>query len=254
MWLPPALLLLCLPGCLSLGGSGFVRGTEGSSLTIRCWYEEGYKDYNKYWCRGEHDTDCDKIVETGGGEREQRDGRVSIQDNPNTRTLTVTMRNLHVADAGPYWCKIQTLWIFDAWSRDPSFRVQVSVSPGPTARRTTPAATPATFLEVITGQNASTNRVPSSCPGVPLSTVFFFLFLVLVKVPLLLSILGVVLCVSRRPTGPGRRRSQPDHGGPPDHWGPPCHVPAPGKPCPGTQPFGLDGRDLWALQSRTRRQ
>lgn len=104
----------------------------GSSLTIRCWYEEGYKGYNKYWCRGEHDIDCDKIVETEGEERERRNGRVSIQDNAHARTLTVTMRNLHAADAGSYWCKIQTVWILDAWSRDPSFRVQVSVSPGET--------------------------------------------------------------------------------------------------------------------------
>ncbi|XP_036922160.1 CMRF35-like molecule 2 isoform X2 [Sturnira hondurensis] len=258
MRLPLALLLLCLPGCLSLGGPSSVRGTAGSSLTVRCWYEESYKGYNKYWCRGEYDTDCNKIVETEGEEREQRNGRVSIQDNPDTRTLTVTMRHLHVADAGSYWCKIQTVWILDAWSRDPSFRVQVSVSPGPTTRPITPAATPATFPEMITGQNVSTNRVPSSCPGVPLSTVYFLL-LVLTKVPLLLSILGAVLCVSRCQTGPGRRRSQPDHEGPPDHGGPPeheelpRHAPAPGKPCPGI-PFRLDERDLWALHSRTRRQ
>lgn len=121
---------LCFPGCLSLGGPTFVTGTTGDSLTIRCRYEKDYKGYNKYWCRGQHDTDCNKIVETRGTEREERNGRVSIRDDADDLTLTVTMKNLNAADAGSYWCKIQTVWILDEWSRDPSFQVQVSVSPG----------------------------------------------------------------------------------------------------------------------------
>lgn len=121
---------LCFPGCLSLVGPRFVTGTMGDSLTIWCRYEKDYKGYNKYWCRGQYDTDCNKIVETQGTEREERSGRVSIRDNADSLTLTVTMENLNAADAGSYWCKIQTVWILDEWSRDPSFQVQVSVSPG----------------------------------------------------------------------------------------------------------------------------
>lgn len=107
-----------------------MTGTEGNSLTIRCRYEEGYQGYNKYWCRGQYDTDCDKIVETQGTEREKRNGRVTIRDNVDDLTLTVTIERVHAGDAGSYWCKIQTVWILDEWSRDPSFQVQVSVSPG----------------------------------------------------------------------------------------------------------------------------
>ncbi|KAF6092810.1 CD300e molecule [Phyllostomus discolor] len=249
MWLPPALLLLCLPGCLSLGGPSVVRGTVGSSLTVRCWYEEGYKGYNKYWCRGEHDTDCNKIVETDGEERERRNGRVSIQDNAHARTLTVTMRNLHAADAGSYWCKIQTVWILDVWSRDPSFRVQVSVSAAPrTTTRPAPHPTAQAMLpEATTGRNFSADRLPSSCPGVPLSTVYFLLLLLL-KVPLLLSTLGALVFVNRRLAGPGRRRGQPDLGDPPRP------APAPGNACPGIQSFRLNERALQALHSRARRQ
>lgn len=121
---------LCFLGCLFLTGSHFVTGTTGGSLTIRCWYEKYYMGYNKYWCRGQYDTDCDKIVETKGREQEERNGRVSIRDSAEDLTLTVTIRNLNADDAGSYWCKIQTVWILDAWSRDPSFQVQVSVSPG----------------------------------------------------------------------------------------------------------------------------
>ncbi|XP_054449063.1 CMRF35-like molecule 2 [Pteronotus mesoamericanus] len=201
MWLPLALLLFGLPGCLSLRGPRFVTGIAGSSLTIRCWYEQSYKDHNKYWCRGQHDIDCDKIVETKGEEREERNGRVSIRDNADALVLTVTVRDLHAADAGSYWCKIQTTWIFDAWSRDPSFQVQVSVSPAPT---TTPR--PSTFPATVARRNFSTNQLISPCPGVPLS-IMLFLILVFLKVLLLLSMLGAVLCMSRRQAGPGGRRN-----------------------------------------------
>ncbi|XP_059527074.1 CMRF35-like molecule 2 isoform X1 [Myotis daubentonii] len=245
MWLPPALLLLCLPGCWSLVGPRFVTGTTGDSLTIRCRYEKDYKGYNKYWCRGQYDTDCNKIVETQGTEREERSGRVSIRDNADSLTLTVTMENLNAADAGSYWCKIQTVWILDAWSRDPSFQVQVSVSPAPrtTTRRTTHPATTATFPTVTAGQNFSTNH----CPGVPLSTVHFLL-LIFLKLPLFLGVLGAVLWMSRCQKGPGGGQSRPDQGTPPR-----C-PPAPGKPCPGIQTFRLDQRDLRALHSRAGRQ
>ncbi|XP_032946268.1 CMRF35-like molecule 2 [Rhinolophus ferrumequinum] len=245
MGLPPALLLLCLPGCLSLTGPRFVTGTTGSSLSVQCGYEEAYKEHKKYWCRGQHDTDCNMIVETQGKETEERSGRISIRDHPYDLAFTVTIRNLNAEDAGSYWCKIQTVWILDAWSRDPSFQVQVSVNPAPptTTRRTTHPATSTTFPAVIPGQNFSTNQVLNRCPGIPLST-FHFLFLIFLKLPLFLSTLGAVLCMSRRQKEPEGTQSQPDQGNPP--WS----AQSTGMPCPGLQPFKLDKRDLQILQHR----
>lgn len=107
-----------------------MTGTAGSSLSLQCWYERAYEGYNKYWCRGPYDTDCHKIVETKGGEEEERNGRVSIRDSADDLTITVTIENLSEDDVGSYWCKIQTIWIFDEWSRDPSFQVEVYVNPG----------------------------------------------------------------------------------------------------------------------------
>eukprot|EP00074_Homo_sapiens_P100534 XP_016880064.1 CMRF35-like molecule 2 isoform X1 [Homo sapiens] len=130
MWLLPALLLLCLSGCLSLKGPGSVTGTAGDSLTVWCQYESMYKGYNKYWCRGQYDTSCESIVETKGEEKVERNGRVSIRDHPEALAFTVTMQNLNEDDAGSYWCKIQTVWVLDSWSRDPSDLVRVYVSPG----------------------------------------------------------------------------------------------------------------------------
>lgn len=107
-----------------------MSGTTGNSLTVQCQYDSAYKGNNKYWCREQHDTDCNLLVETQGKEKEKRNGRVSIRDSFDNCTFTVTMKNLEEADTGFYWCKIQTVWLFDAWSRDPSFQVQVSVYTG----------------------------------------------------------------------------------------------------------------------------
>uniref|UniRef100_A0A8C7EP34 Ig-like domain-containing protein n=1 Tax=Neovison vison TaxID=452646 RepID=A0A8C7EP34_NEOVI len=137
---------LCLPGSLSLMGPSSVTGTLGGSLCVQCRYEEVYQRYNKYWCRGQYDTTCEKIVETKGEEKEERSGRVSIRDHTDHLTFIVTMENLTADDAGSYWCRIQTVWFLDVWSRDPSFHVNVFVS---------------------------TARVSSSCPAAGTSTVCF---------------------------------------------------------------------------------
>ncbi|XP_033037837.1 CMRF35-like molecule 2 [Trachypithecus francoisi] len=121
---------LCFPGCLSLTGPGSVTGTVGGSLRVWCQYESTYKGYNKYWCRGQYDTSCESIVETKGEENVERNGRVSIRDHPEALAFSVTMQNLNEDDAGSHWCKIQTVWILDSWSHDPSDLVRVHVSPG----------------------------------------------------------------------------------------------------------------------------
>ena len=107
-----------------------MAGTMGSSLYVRCQYEKAYKGHNKYWCRGKYGTVCRKIVETKGEEKERRNGRMSIRDQADNLTFTVIMENLSTNDAGSYWCRIQTVWILDVLSWDPSVQVEVSVSPG----------------------------------------------------------------------------------------------------------------------------
>ncbi|XFF88774.1 hypothetical protein AB1E18_014993 [Capra hircus] len=213
MWLPSALLLLCLPGCLSLTGPGSVAGTTGSSLRVRCQYEKAYKGHNKYWCRGKYGRVCRKIVETKGEEKEKRNGRVSIRDHTDNLTFTVTMENLNMNDAGSYWCRIQTIWILDVLSWDPSVQVEVSVFPAPS---TTPGSTaclavPDTLQTVNDGQNLSTKEMLTHCPGSRLSNIHFLL-LVFLKLPLFLGMVGAVLWVNRPQRHPGGRERQLDPG------------------------------------------
>uniref|UniRef100_G1QGP3 Immunoglobulin domain-containing protein n=1 Tax=Nomascus leucogenys TaxID=61853 RepID=G1QGP3_NOMLE len=126
--------------CLSLTGPSSVTGSTGGSLRVWCQYERQYN------------TSCESIVETKGEEKVERNGRVSIRDHPEALAFTVTMQNLNEDDAGSYWCEIQTVWILDSWSRDPSALVRVYVSPATTTpRRTTRPATPPIFLVVKPG-------------------------------------------------------------------------------------------------------
>ncbi|XP_069400108.1 protein CD300H-like isoform X2 [Ovis canadensis] len=98
-WLPSALLLLQLPGCLSLSGPSRVTGIVGGSLSVECQYQEVFINNSKYWCK----PPCLLSVEmmkTRESEREVRRGRVSIRDRPANLTFTVTLESLREEDAG----------------------------------------------------------------------------------------------------------------------------------------------------------
>uniref|UniRef100_A0AC11CQL2 Uncharacterized protein n=1 Tax=Ovis aries TaxID=9940 RepID=A0AC11CQL2_SHEEP len=121
-WLPSALLLLQLPGCLSLSGPSRVTGIVGGSLRVECRYQEGFRDDNKFWCT----PPCFwKTVETRESEREVRRGHGSIRDRPVSLTFKVTLESLREEDAGRYRCGIDV-----PFSRNPTFQVEVSVTPG----------------------------------------------------------------------------------------------------------------------------
>lgn len=214
MWLPSALLFLCLPGCLFLTGPGYVNGIKGTTLRVQCQYDKGYKGYNKYWCRGQNDIECESIVETKGGEKVERNGRVSIRDHADNLTMMVTIEDLQDYDAGTYWCKIQTVWIWDAWSRDPAEQVKVYVTLAKTAplRTTLPPTTPTTLplrtpalRLVIIRRNVSTDTETSTFYPWSLISSLHFLLLVFLKLPLFLCMLCAVFWVNRPQRATGER-------------------------------------------------
>lgn len=130
-WLPSALLLLLVPGSLSLSGPRTVTGTIGGSLSVQCRYDEEYREHKKYWCRNsEWSPWRKKIVETTESEREVSRGHVSIRDHPANLTFTVTLESLTEADTGTYCCGIDTRWS-EGVLHDSTFQVEVSVLPGP---------------------------------------------------------------------------------------------------------------------------
>ncbi|NXQ95180.1 TRML2 protein, partial [Sagittarius serpentarius] len=85
------------------------RLSEGSSLSIQCPYtaRANYWD-QKAWChmRG---GQCEPLAETIYPTRyphtnQATNGKVTIEDNPMHRTVSITMTNLQAEDSGTYFC------------------------------------------------------------------------------------------------------------------------------------------------------
>ncbi|XP_069400105.1 protein CD300H-like isoform X8 [Ovis canadensis] len=182
MQLLVVLLLLCIPGSLSLSGPSTVTGAVGDSLSVECRYEEEYRAFHKYWCRQPCFPLWQRTVQTRGPEVEVKSGRVSITDHPEDLAFTVTLESLTADDAGKYRCGVATILKEEgllSFLPDPFFEVQVIVSPASSSN-----------------SSAWTSGSPSQQQG-PLLGSTHFLLLVFLKVPLLLGMLGAVLWVNR---------------------------------------------------------
>ncbi|XP_064438240.1 protein CD300H-like isoform X1 [Mirounga angustirostris] len=206
-WLPVALLLLQVPGCWCLSGPTSMTGTVGGSLSVQCQYEEKFREIAKYWCKSPCLGDIVKIEKS---DKEVRSGRVSIRDHPANFTFTVTLENLTEGDAGTYRCGIDTSWL-PGYMIDLTFRVVVSVTPGPSSVR--PTSTPGLHrtLPVPTWGTATLEETPNprQYPGSLLGSVHFLL-LILLKVPLFLIMLSAVLWVNRPQWAVCGTQSRPD--------------------------------------------
>ncbi|XP_042112350.1 CMRF35-like molecule 5 isoform X1 [Ovis aries] len=123
----PALFLLVIPGSSAISGPGAVRGVEQGSLTVWCQYDPGYEPYVKWWCRGADWSSCCFVVKTiHGSEKEVKKGRVSIKDNWENRSFTMTVEKLRVDDSDTYWCGIERV------GADLGDDVDVTIDPGKT--------------------------------------------------------------------------------------------------------------------------
>ncbi|XP_045425797.1 CMRF35-like molecule 7 isoform X2 [Lemur catta] len=152
MWLPPALLLLSLSGCVSIQGPEFVRGPERGLVTVQCRYNQGWETHDKWWCRGGKWRWCKILVQTRGSEQEEKSGRVSIRDSWRDRSFTVTMEGLRQDDADTYWCGIQKP------GTDLGTQVKVIVDPAPL-----PNHLPDHLPTAIWGSPLAPPRGPTTC-------------------------------------------------------------------------------------------
>ncbi|XP_070245132.1 CMRF35-like molecule 8 [Bos mutus] len=200
-WLPPALLLLWVPGCLSLSGPSSVTGIVGGSLSVKCRYQEKFRNNNKYWCK--HSCLLSRnIVETTESKTEVTRGRVSIRDHPANLTFTVTLESLRKEDAGTYRCGIDTSWL-EGIFRDPTFQVEVSVVPAPrptlptvTAKTSTVATKVSTVSFTTLATEGTTHSASSQEEYDPTQT--WRLHALLISLALLLLLLGGISLLAWR--------------------------------------------------------
>ncbi|XP_004465597.1 CMRF35-like molecule 7 [Dasypus novemcinctus] len=191
MWLPPALLLLSLPGCLSIRGPKAVSCQEWESVTLHCDYDPGWETYRKWWCRGADWRTCRILVRTDRSEREVKKGRVSIRDHQSNRSFSVTMENLRRNDTGTYWCGIEKIGV------DLGFQVTVTVGSGTAWKDLTASIPPDT--------RPMDNSVARVSPFIRTH----YVLLVFVKVPILLILLGVILWLKEAQKVPTKQWSLP---------------------------------------------
>lgn len=124
-------LLMLLPLLFQLSGSSPVtgpkalRGQERGSLAVQCRYTPGWESHGKWWCRGADWGSCKILVQTTASEPEVKRDRVSIRDDRENRTITVTTEQLRLDDAGIYWCGIERV------GTDHGAQVTVTVDPAP---------------------------------------------------------------------------------------------------------------------------
>uniref|UniRef100_A0A8D1AWJ3 Ig-like domain-containing protein n=1 Tax=Sus scrofa TaxID=9823 RepID=A0A8D1AWJ3_PIG len=98
---------VCFPGSSPVTGPKAVRGQERGSLAVQCRYTPGWESHGKWWCRGADWGNCKILVQTTASEPEVKRDRVSIRDDRENRTFTVTTEELRLDDAGVYWCGIE---------------------------------------------------------------------------------------------------------------------------------------------------
>ncbi|OBS64662.1 hypothetical protein A6R68_06782, partial [Neotoma lepida] len=198
---------LCFPGCSTaqdpITGPNMVRGQEQGSLTVQCRYDSSWKYYKKYWCEGADWSTCEILVKTDTSEQLVKKNRVSIRNDQTDFTVTVTMEDLRISDAGIYWCAIERT------GRDPNFEVNVNIDPVLTSTPSTTMAsvltsTPSTTMVSVLTSIASTTKNFGNYGEAQtitftwslLSSIYFQL-LVFLELPLLLSTLSAVLWVNR---------------------------------------------------------
>ncbi|NWH48450.1 PIGR protein, partial [Fregata magnificens] len=83
--------------------------SEGSTLSIQCPYTAHTNhEQQKAWCRLRDDK-CQLLVQTTNSRQypyttRATKGKVTIEDNPTNRTVSITMINLQAEDSGVYSC------------------------------------------------------------------------------------------------------------------------------------------------------
>ncbi|CAO2646010.1 CMRF35-like molecule 5 [Lemmus lemmus] len=195
------LVLSWISGCSTaqdaITGPDMVSGHEQGSLTVRCRYDSFWKNHKKYWCRGADWNKCEILVQTDTSEKLVKKNRVSIRDNQRDFIFTVTMEELRLSDAGIYWCGIERI------GYDHKFKVNVNIDP---AQRSSCLCLPSTVLKDIRHYHLNTfskvakykwTRHQECSSYLKMVSIVYFLLMVFLELPLLLSMLSAVLWVNR---------------------------------------------------------
>ncbi|KAL7842233.1 hypothetical protein SRHO_G00239220 [Serrasalmus rhombeus] len=134
--------------------TSMVSGEEGGSVSVKCLYSERYRESEKRWCRSGHLSSC-KVTDFNG----TFSSRSLLISDDKKDTVTVTMKNLEMRDAGWYWCG----------AGQHQATVQVLVTPRPTT--TLFPTAPSVTTVRLTTQNPSAVKAQDSKSNMSWKTV-----------------------------------------------------------------------------------
>ncbi|XP_058498700.1 CMRF35-like molecule 1 [Solea solea] len=80
-----------------------VTAAHGGSVTVKCHYDQQFRENTKYWCKGPVYVYCKIVAKTP---RNRPSDRCFIADDKEAGVFTVTMTGLQDSDDDLYWCVI----------------------------------------------------------------------------------------------------------------------------------------------------
>ncbi|KAL2764694.1 CMRF35-like molecule 5 precursor, partial [Daubentonia madagascariensis] len=163
-------------------GPGAESGPERrDSLTVQCRYDPEWETYRKWRCQGADWGICRILVVTTGSEQEMKEYYVSLGDSQKDHMFNVTMEELGRDNADTCWCGVKRIG-------DLGVQVKVTIDTD-----TQNSALEKTTTVASLAFTPSTSKKTASPLRRSLLGSTYFLLLVLLELPLLLSMLVAVI-------------------------------------------------------------
>uniref|UniRef100_A0A8C5JQE3 Polymeric immunoglobulin receptor n=1 Tax=Junco hyemalis TaxID=40217 RepID=A0A8C5JQE3_JUNHY len=81
-----------------------ITGKVGGSASFECLYDPLLNDSSRFWCKQRGRQCGTTIIDNTGHVQDTYEGRVTMFENPENKTLTIILNQLQEKDKGTYWC------------------------------------------------------------------------------------------------------------------------------------------------------
>ncbi|XP_058675378.1 polymeric immunoglobulin receptor [Ammospiza caudacuta] len=100
-----------------------ITGKVGGSASFECLYDPLLNASSRFWCKQRGRQCGTTIIDNTGRVEDSYEGRVTVFQNPENKTLTIILNQLQEKDKGTYWCMSNQL-------REQQSSTELTVIPG----------------------------------------------------------------------------------------------------------------------------
>ncbi|KAF2985078.1 hypothetical protein EK904_005098 [Melospiza melodia maxima] len=104
-----------------------ITGKVGGSASFECLYDPLLNASSRFWCKQKGRQCGTTIIDNTGRVEDSYEGRVTVFQNPENKTLTIILNQLQEKDNGTYWCMSNQL-------REQQSSTELTVIPGEDAK------------------------------------------------------------------------------------------------------------------------